>query len=238
MNSIIINGFEIEIIKKNIKNLNLSVYPPDGRIRMAVPLHVSDEAIRLFVISKAKWIEKKKEKFKNIKVQSKKLYVQGEKHYFNGKRYILNIFETKGKQKVEISENKYISMYLRKNNTHESRKIVMNSFYRDYLKEKIPIYINKWQSTLNVEVKDFGIKQMKTRWGTCNTKAKRIWLNLELAKADTRSLEYVVVHEMIHLIEANHSSRFKLLMDKHLPNWKEIKKELNCLIVENDKWVY
>lgn len=237
MNLIIVNDFEIELIKKNIKNLNLSVHPPNGRIRMAAPLHVSEETIRLFVISKSKWIEKNQEKFKNKKIGLKKSYLQGEKHYFNGERYVLNIFKTRGKQKVEVNGNKDINMYLRKNNTYESRKTLMSSFYRDYLKENIPVHINKWQPILNVKVEDFGIKQMKTRWGTCNTKAKRIWLNLELAKADRRSLEYVVVHEMIHLIEANHSSRFKFLMDKHLPNWKEIKKELNYLIIENDKWV-
>lgn len=233
MEKIIINNIEIELTKKNIKNLHLSVHPPDGRVKISAPQYMDTDTIRLFAISKLSWIRKQQKKFINQERQPEREYVSGESHYFLGQRYLLNVIYTnKRKQGVEIRNKKYIDLYVRENTPKYLRERVMTEWYRRELKKLIPPIIAKWEPIIGVGVNEFGVKKMKTRWGSCNPKAKRIWLNLELVKKSPTCIEYVVVHEMVHLLEKSHNERFIAYMDKFLPNWRAIKAELNGLIYE------
>lgn len=238
MEELKIADVQIEIVKKNIKNLHLSVHPPYGRVRIAAPKTMSDEAIRVFAICKLSWIKKQRLKFQNQDRQSEREFISGESHYFLGRRYLLNVIYTSKKQRVEIIKNNQIDLYVRENSTTEQREKVMSEWYRSFLKEQIPVIISKWEKEIGVKVDSWGVKLMKTKWGTCNIEAKRIWINLELAKKSPRCLEYIIVHEMIHLLERNHNDRFHAYMDMFMPNWKEIKAELNGMVFENSNWTY
>jgi len=238
ISEIVIGGISIEVIKKNIKNIHLSVHPPNGRVRIAAPITMNNEAIRIFAISKLSWIKKQQAKFQEQERQSKREYVSGESHYYQGRRYLLNVVYTNKRQRVEIRKNNQIDLYVREGSTVEQREKVMMEWYRSELKKQIPDLIAKWEEKIGVKVDFWGVKLMKTKWGTCNPKAKRIWVNLELAKKNPRCLEYIVVHEMIHLREGYHNERFYVYMEQFMPNWKEIKSELNDLIFESSKWSY
>lgn len=227
MDIISIENIDIELIRKNIKNVHLSVYPPNGRVRLAVPQRMDDEAARAFAVSKLAWIIKQRKKFSMKEMQLEKEYVSGEKHFFLGICYLLNVVETSEKQHAEIRNSKYIDLYVRPGSSKEKREKVLLEWYRENLKNIIPVYIEKWEEVMKVKVNNFGIKLMKTRWGTCNVRDKKIWINLELAKKNPRCIEYVVVHEMVHLLERSHNDIFKGYMSKFLPNWKSIKDELN-----------
>ncbi len=233
MTKIIIVDIEIETIKKNIKNLYLSVHPPAGRVRLSAPKHMDQEAIRLFAISKLSWIKKQQKKFNQQKSLAPKKFLPGESHYFMGQPYLLNIIESNEKQRVELRDKKYMDLYLRPGHTKEKRERILREWYRRELKALIPEYIEKWQSIMKVTVNDWGVKRMKTKWGSCNIKAKRIWLNLGLAQSNRSCLEYVIVHEMVHLLERHHNQRFKAFMDKFLPNWKSLRDQLNQMTSEN-----
>jgi len=238
MDNITIGDINIDIIKKNIKNLHLSVHPPDGRVRIAVPNKMNDDAIRIFAISKLTWIKKQRSKFQAQERQSEREFVSGESHYYQGMRYLLNIIYTNKKQKVEIRNQKYLDLYVREDATQKQREKVLMEWYRSQLKLQIPKIIEKWEKIIGVKVDSWGVKLMKTKWGTCNPSTKRIWINLELAKKNPRCLEYIVVHEMVHLLERHHNERFNKYMEQFIPNWKEIKEELNTLIFESSKWSY
>lgn len=224
--NVTIENIDIELIRKNIKNIHLSVHPPDGRVRLSVPKRMDDDAVRTFVISKLSWINKHKKKYSLQERQAEIEFLSGESHYFLGSRYILNIIETTGKQRVQLRDDKYIDLYVRENSTKEKREKIMLEWYRQKLKMLIPGYIEKWENIIGVRVNDWGVKLMKTRWGTCNIRDKRIWINLELAKKNVTCLEYIVVHEMVHLLERYHNDVFKGYMSEFLPNWKSIKEEL------------
>lgn len=238
MNSIRINDMEIEIVKKDIKNIHLSVHPPEGRVRLAVPEKMNEEAIRIFAISKLAWIKKQKSKFDLQERQTAREFLSGESHYFLGTRYLLNVLETPGKQYVELKNNKDINIYVKPNSTREKREKIMTEWYRDQIKAIIPEYIDKWEPIMGVKVKHWGVKLMKTKWGSCNPQKSRIWINLELVKKNPRCIEYIIVHEMVHLLERKHNDKFRDYMDKFLPNWKSIKVELNGLIYESNNWDY
>src|SRR5690625_26454 len=235
MGYISVSGIQIEVIKKNIKNIHLSVHPPNGRVRLATPDDTDDDAIRLFVITKLDWIRKQQRELQEQERISARQYLSGESHYYLGERYLLNVLYTKGRQTVEIVGKKEMNLFVRENSTIEQRERVMNEWYREQLKSLIPDYIGKWEREMGVQVKDWGVRRMRTKWGSCNIQDKRIWLNLELAKKPPHCLEYVVVHEMVHLLERNHNERFRAYMDKFLPNWRAIKAELNGTLFESNK---
>ena len=228
MNTIIVEDIEVEVVKKNIKNMNLSVHQPDGRVRLSVPRRVSEENTRLFIISKLEWIKKHRERIASQSIETPKEFVSHESHYLFGNAYTLNIIESKSKQRVEIQDN-YINLYVRPRSTIEKREKIMSEWYRENLKNVIPKYIKKWEDLIGVTISEWRVKLMKTRWGTCNIRDKRIWINLELAKKDLKFLDYIVVHEIVHLLERNHNDKFKSHMDIYLPNWREIQDELNGL---------
>ena len=230
MKRLLIGDINIEVISKNIKNIHLSVHPPNGRVRLAAPKTMNDEALRLFAISKLSWIKKQRKKFKNQSRERPREFVSGESHYLFGERYLLNLVETKSKQRVEIANNRYLDLYVRKNSTKEKRENIMNEWYRSELKLQIPKYIEKWEPIMNVSVNDWNVRKMKTKWGSCNIQDKKILINLELAKKNPRGLEYIIVHEMVHLLERNHNDKFKAYMDKFLPNWRAVRNEINGIV--------
>lgn len=231
MKNIIINNIEIELTKKNVKNINLSVHPPNGQVRISAPKKIDDEVIRKFVILKTPWIRKHQSRFKNQEVGGEKEYITDEHYYFLGEKYLLNVISTnKRRQGLEIRDGKYMDLYVRKNIPTYLGERVIREWYRSQLKSLIPSLIEKWEPIMGVKVNEFGVKTMKTLWGSCNVNARRIWLNLELVKKKPIYLEYVVVHEMVHLLERSHNKVFISYMDKFMPNWRAVKAELNGFI--------
>lgn len=238
MHQIEIGEFTIDIVRKSIKNMHLSVYPPTGRVRIAAPLNVDDEAVKLFAISKLAWIKKNQRKFEDQERQSPRAFVERESHYFEGRRYLLRVTEHDAPPKVIIKTKTHIDLFVRPNTSTEQRQIILNEWYRRHLKNQIPSIIQKWEKIIGVSVSSWGVKLMKTKWGTCNIEDRRIWINLELAKKPLRCLEYIVVHEMLHLVERHHNDKFSSLMDSLIPQWRQYKDELNSLPVSHGDWPY
>lgn len=238
MHQIEIGEFTIDIVRKSIKNMHLSVYPPTGRVRIAAPLNVDDEAVKLFAISKLAWIKKNQRKFEDQERQSPRAFVERESHYFEGRRYLLRVTEHDAPPKVIIKTKTHIDLFVRPNTSTEQRQIILNEWYRRHLKSQIPVIIEKWEKIIGVSVSSWGVKLMKTKWGTCNIEDRRIWINLELAKKPLRCLEYIVVHEMLHLVERHHNDNFSSLMDSLIPQWRQYKDELNSLPVSHGDWPY
>lgn len=232
MKNKLVCGIDIEITRKNIRHIYLSVHPPNGRVRLSIPGKMDEEDIRLFIKSKEDWIKKQQLRFRVEEVEEESQFISGESHCLWGVKYRLNVFETSGKEYVELGNKSEIDLYARAGSKKEKREILINEWYRTQLKGIIPGYIKKWERVMDLEVEDWGVKKMKTRWGSCNIQAKRIWINLELAKKSPRCLDYIIVHEMLHLIERKHNDRFKAYMDSFLPDWKVIKAELNGLKYE------
>lgn len=224
---LLVDDLKVEVVRKQIKNMNLSVHPPDGRVRISVPKGVDEETLRFFLTSRLPWIKKQQHRLKNLEQSLPKEYIAGESHEVAGDSYSLNIIEeSKEKQRAELRKGKQLDLYLRPGSDKNKREQILQGFYREYLKEKIPELILKWEPIMGVKVEDWGVKRMKTRWGSCNIRDKRIWINLDLGKKHPRCLEYIVVHEMVHLLERYHNDRFKSYMDSFLPDWRSIKKEL------------
>lgn len=228
-----LDEINVEVIQKNIKHLHLRVYPPNGRVKVSAPKSMAVNKIRLFVNSKMDWIKKQQIKLRSQAREAPREYVDRESHYFNGKRYLLEVIEHNAPAKVRLN-SQTIELLVRPRTPMEKRRSLLNEWHRQQLKSVVPQIIEKYEKLMNVRVCEFGIKQMKTKWGTCNPKAKRIWLNLELAKKPSQCLEYIVVHEMVHLLEPSHNARFISLMNKFMPMWRFYKEELNKLSIRHE----
>jgi predicted metal-dependent hydrolase len=228
----------VQVFRKGIKNLHLGVYPPHGRVRVAAPLRVSDDAVRLAVIGKLGWIKRQRAKFEAQPRQSAREMVSGESHYFLGRRYRLRVIEHNGAAGVKLRNNSTLELRVRPKTAAGQRNRILHQWYRQRLKELIPPLIEKWQAALGVAVAEWGIKKMKTRWGTCNIEARRIWVNLELAKKPVQCLEYIVVHELAHLIARHHDDRFVVLMNQHIPQWRAQRAALNAAPLAHGSWNY
>ena len=223
-----ISGITIDVQKKNIKNLHLVVAPPDGKVRVSAPMHLSDDSIKMFVRTKLGWIKKQQEKFEKQPRQSEREYVSGETLYVLGQQYFLRVeYSYKGNSLV-LSGNEAI-LTVRKESTASQREAFVNEWYRALLKEKIELYLPKWENITGLLCDSWQTKYMTTRWGTCNTNTRKIWLNLQLAKKPIECLEYVILHELAHLKVKNHSKDFVAIMDQYMPYWRETKKLLNDL---------
>ena len=221
-----IGELEVEVVRKKIKNLYLKVESPEGRVRITCPQQMDDETIRQFVDRKARWIEKQQAKFLAQPRQRHLEYFTGEQHYFQGDRYLLNVIYHHAAPKVVI-EGTSLNLYVRYNSIPEQKELALTNWYRQQLKTELPRLIAKWSKIIGVSIDDWGVKKMKTRWGTCNVRERRIWLNLELIKHPPISLEYVVVHELVHLLERKHNARFQAYMSQFMPCWKLYQEELN-----------
>lgn len=236
-NTINVGDISINVIHKDIKNVHLSVHPPRGRVTISAPLRMDMETIRLFCISKLGWIRKQQAKLKNQKRETARAYITRESHYYLGQRYLLKIAEQNTAPKVILKHNT-IELYIRKGTSITQRRKILQSWYRQQLRTLVPQYVAKLEKKMNVKVAEVRIRIMKTKWGTCNPKAKRIWLNTELAKKSIESIEYILIHEMVHLLERNHNGKFTAYMDKFSPKWKHLREELNRAPLGHVEWKY
>lgn len=235
---IIVSGVTVQVIRKPIKNLHLGVYPPHGRVRVAAPLRVNDDAVRLAVVGKLGWIKRQRARFEAQPRQSVREMVSGESHHVFGRRYRLRVVYAPGPAKVVLAGKATMELRVAQDASTEQRLRLLQGWYRRRLRERLDPLLQKWQKVLGVEVAGCGIKRMKTKWGSCSAEARRIWLNLELAKKPVQCLEYLIVHELAHLIERHHNDRFAALMDERLPDWKARRALLNAQPLAHDTWQY
>jgi predicted metal-dependent hydrolase len=235
--SMTVGGIPVQVVRKPIKNLHLSVCPPEGHVRVAVPLHVTDDNVRLAVISRLKWIKQQKASFKAQPRQSAREMVTGESHYFFGKRYRLEVIERRGRHEVVIKNNSTLQLFVNPGTSPLHRALVLNEWYRQQLKTRIPELLSRWEPVIGKQASDWGIKKMKTKWGSCSISQSRIWLNLELAKKPIDCLEYVLVHELVHLLERNHGAQFKVYMNQFLPRWQQCRDALRCEPLKDESWL-
>lgn len=238
MHQITVGDLVVDVVHKEIKNLHLAVYPPDGRVRVAAPLLVDDEAVRLAVIARLAWIRRQQSKFAQQERQSARELVSGESHYFQGRRYLLNVDYRAGAPGVVVRNNTTLDLFVRPGSDRAQRERVLLTWYRRQLKLLIPPLVAKWQAIIGIEVAEWRVRQMKTRWGACNPDARRIWLNLELIKKLPSCVEYIVVHEMVHLLERRHNAQFIAHMDRFLPQWRLLRDELNRAPLGHATWAY
>ena len=235
---ITVSGLPVEVVRKDIKNLHLGVYPPNGRVRVAVPRQMQGEAIRLVVSTKMGWIKRQQTKFREQARQSPREYIYRETHYFLGRSYLLKVVEQTGPAHVAVRSNTTMELHIPKGADTAKREQVMQAWYRRELKACIPSLIEKWEPIIGVQVRFWGVKKMKTKWGSCNSEAGRIWLNLELAKKPFQCLEYIAVHEMVHLIHRHHDDKFKNLLHQIMPQWQTYRDELNRAPLGHENWSY
>lgn len=229
-----IAGLDIEVVLKDIKNLHLAVYPPDGRVRLAAPASMNTKTLEVYVASKLGWIKRQQHKYLTQNRQSARQYLYRESHYFLGRRYLLRIKELDSKHRyptVEVKTKTYIDMYVREGYTTEQKAELMKEWYRSKFKELLPELTSKWEKIVGVTPDTYMIKLMKTKWGSCKPETRNINLNLELIKKPQECIEYVLAHELTHLLERTHNAVFQAYMDRHIPKWRSIRDELNSLPV-------
>ena len=233
-----VRGTTVEVVHKDIKNLHVGVYPPSGRVRVAAPLRLDEDAVRLAVISRLGWIRRKQAGFEQQTRQSQRQFVTGESHYVEGRRYRLDVSEHDGPPVVRLLNNTRLALTVRPGAGREKREAVLYRWYRHRLRSRLPALVAKWEPRVGRRGTEVRIKKMKTHWGTCNKDARRIWLNLELAKKPVLCLEYIMVHEMVHLLERHHNERFHELMNQLMPNWRVARDELNRMPLAHEDWDY
>lgn len=231
-------GLTIQVVRKNIRNLHLGVYPPAGRVRVAAPLAIDDEAVRLAVIDKLAWIKLQRSRFEQQARQSEREMVSGESHYVLGRRCRLRVQEFEGTPKVAVRGIASLDLFVRPGATALQRAALLERWYREQLRALVAPMIVRWQARLGVQASGWGIKRMKTKWGSCTPASRRIWLNSELAKKPIDCIEYIVVHELLHLLEPDHGERFLALMDRHLPHWEATQKKLNAAPLGHESWSF
>jgi predicted metal-dependent hydrolase len=222
-----IGELEVDVVRKDIRNIHLAVLPPDGRVRIATPPQVGDEQVRRLIIGRLSWIRAQQQKFEQQPRQSVREYVSGETHYYAGHRYRLRVTYVEAAPKVQLRNRQILELQVRPGSGVEQRARVLQAWYRERMKEQLPAVIAKWEPIVGERASAWAIKLMKTKWGACNIEARRIWLNLELAKVAPHLLEYVVVHELTHLLERQHTAWFKSLLDQFMPQWRTYREELN-----------
>jgi len=235
---LVISGIAVQVVRKNIKNMHLAVYPPDGRVRVSAPTRVSDETVRLAVISRLNWIRKRQQTLEQQLRQGRRLMVTGESHFVEGRRYRLDVTESDSPAAIELRNRQRLHMSVRPGTSPDKRLELLQQWYRRRLQARLPSLLEKWEPLIGVSANECRIKRMKTRWGTCNIDARRIWLNLELAKKPPECLEYILVHELVHLRERHHNDRFKALMDRYLPTWRLCRDRLNQAPLADERWDY
>jgi predicted metal-dependent hydrolase len=232
MSIVHVGDLEVEVIKKDIKNIHLGVYPPIGKVRLSAPLSSDSEKIRLFILSKIPWIRKNQRKFKNKERQSAREYINRESHYFEGRRYLLNLNINPQNKNSVVLKKTTLQLNLKSEFDSQKRKDIFESWLRESLRSRLLPFVEKWEQKLCVTVNEWKIKKMKTKWGSCNQDAKRVWFNLELAKVDDYGLDYVVMHELAHLKIRNHGKNFIQILNNQMNDWELRKAQLNNTILE------
>lgn len=230
-----VRGIDVDVVYKDIKNLHIGVYPPMGRVRVAAPQRLDDDQVRLAVIQRLPWIMRQRAQISSADRQSEREMVTGESHYVWGVRRRLKVVERPGRAHMEIDGDRLI-LYVTPDRNVEQRRAVLDTWYRTQLREAIPGLISTWELKLDTRVPDWIIRRMRTKWGTCNRKTRRLTFNVELAKKHPDCLEYIVVHEMMHYFERNHGERFIKLMDDAMPDWRTRRDLLNDAPLADEKW--
>lgn len=225
----------IAVTQKDVKNVHLSVHPPDGRVTLVAPISTRLDVVRAYAISKLSWIREQQRQFKNQARQSDRQFIERESHYLWGKRYLLEVTHKNEKPRIDL-DHKRINLQIRPNSDRIRCAAIFHEWHKSLLHQVIPPLIKKWEPKLGVTVSRYYLQRMKTKWGSCNPQDKHIRLNTELVKKPKDLLEYVIVHEMAHLIEPTHSDRFLAMLDQHYPHWREARAELNELPLAEESW--
>jgi len=227
----------VEVALKDIKNVHLSVYPPTGRVRISAPERMSLDTIRVFAISKLGWIKQQQQKLRGQERETRREYLDRESHYVWGKRYLLKVVEEDAAPTVELKHSTMI-LRVRPGTNDETKQATVARWYREQIKAAVPALLAKWGPMVGVTVERVFVRKMKTKWGSCNARTRSIRLNTDLAKKPVQCLEYIVVHELVHLLERHHTDRFTALMHRLMPQWRVCREQLNQLPVRHEEWAY
>jgi predicted metal-dependent hydrolase len=232
-----LGSISVDVLKKDIKNVHLSVYPPTGQVRISAPLRMDDRTIRVFAISKLGWIKDQRKKLIEQEREPTRDYIERESHYVWGKRYLLGVVEKDGPPQVLLRHSKMI-LQVRPATSAERRQEILDEWYRLQIKSVVRPLIAKWEPVVGVKLDRIFVQRMKTKWGSCSRTSASIRLNTDLAKKPSECLEYIAVHEMVHLLEPTHNRRFIGLMDSLMPNWQFYRRLLNRLPIRQERWRY
>jgi predicted metal-dependent hydrolase len=232
-----LRDIRVDVVRKQIKNVHLSVHPPTGRVRIAAPERMSLDTVRVFAIAKLPWIKKQQQKLREQERETPRVYIGRESHYVWGKRYLLKVVEADQPALVELSHGQMM-LRVRRSTSKAKRQAIVEEWHRELLRKAVPPLIEKWERSMGLTVRRFFVQRMKTKWGSCNHRAGSIRLNTDLARKPKECLEYIVVHEMIHLLEPTHNARFIALMDQFMPKWRSQREVLNRLPVRHENWAY
>jgi predicted metal-dependent hydrolase len=227
----------IDVVRKDIKHVHLSIHPPAGRVRIAAPRRLSEDAIRAFAIGKIRWIRTQQAKLLEQARETPREYLNRETHYVWGQRRLLQVIEVDEPPSVEVRPGKLL-LKMRRGSSVERRAAVLEAWYRDQLREALPPLMKRWAKRLDVQPAGVFLQRMRTRWGSCSPSRSTIRLNTELAKKPRECLEYILVHELLHFLEPTHNARFVNHMDRALPGWRERRELLNRLPVRHEHWEY
>jgi predicted metal-dependent hydrolase len=227
----------VDVVRKDIKNVHLSVHPPTGRVRIAAPERMSLDTVRVFAIAKLPWIKRQQQKLQEQERETPREYIDQESHYVWGRRYLLKVIEIDRPRSVELNHSRMV-LLVRPGTDTTKRQAILDDWYREQLRSALPPLIEKWERLIGVKVGQIFVQRMKTKWGSCNHRAGSIRLNTDLARKPRECLEYILVHEMIHLLEPTHNERFMTLMDQFMPKWQSHRDVLNRLPVRHDSWDY
>lgn len=230
-----LGDISIQVTRKGIKHVHLSVHPPDGQVTLVAPKDTRLEVARAYAISKLAWIREQQAKLKNQARETPRRFIERESHYLWGRRYLLTMVERDTRPFVSL-DHKRITLTVRPGSSQAKRAEVMHEWHKALLHEAVPPLIAKWEQKLGVKVAGYYLQRMKTKWGSCNHTARNIRLNTELVKKPKDLLEYIIVHEMVHLIEPTHSDRFIAILSQHYPTWREARAELNELPLRAEAW--
>ena len=227
----------VNVVLKNIKNVHLSVHPPTGRVTISAPSRMTLDTIRVFAISKLGWIRQQQRKLQEQERETPREYLDRESHYVWGKRYLLKVSESEQPPSVQLKHNR-MHLRVRPGTDEAKRQAIVEDWYREQIKQAAPPLIAKWEKLLGVTVQRLFVQRMKTKWGSCNHRARTVRLNTDLAKKPHECLEYLVVHELVHLLEPTHNIRFIALMEQFMPKWQSYRQLLNRLPVRHESWSY
>ncbi|MGD0496877.1 MAG: SprT family zinc-dependent metalloprotease [Bryobacteraceae bacterium] len=232
-----LGDISVDVLKKNIKNVHLSVYPPTGAVRISAPLRMSLDTIRVFAVSKLGWIRRQRKKVQEQEREPRREYLNRESHYVWGRRYLLKVIERDAAPGIELKHSQ-LALQVRPGAGDEKKQAVLEDWYRAQVREAAPPLIARWEPLIGVKVERVFVQRMKTKWGSCSPGAASIRLNTDLARKPRECLEYIVVHEMAHLLEPTHSARFTVLMDRFMPKWQHYREVLNRLPLRHEEWGY
>ncbi|MBU1330814.1 MAG: M48 family metallopeptidase [Gammaproteobacteria bacterium] len=232
-----LGDISVEVVRKDIKHVHLSVYPPSGRVKIAAPERMSLDTLRAFTISRLGWIKQQQQKMREQPRETPREYIDRESHHVWGRRCLLNVVEVEAAARLVVRHRR-MTLSVRPGTAAAVRAEILAQWYRQQLKQAARELIDKWQPLMGVRVERFFVQQMKTKWGSCNPAAGTIRLNTELAKKPPECLEYIVVHEMVHLLEPTHNARFVMLLERFMPNWQAYRDQLNSLPVSHEHWRY